>query len=153
MKSVAKAEALFRDLKEKLEFRLSGSSTIDTVAESKDSNGWPILTLSDGGAVAAGNPVIVLRAKSINAVSKDVFGNNLIAFTPHELEIAYELDGTEGEPSRIDLSIVMLEASKLGMKIAIKEIADGTAVDETSIDAASATKEIEFDVKWPKKGM
>ena len=153
MKSTAKAEAWLRDLKERLEFRINGSSTIDTISESKDANGWPMLTLSDGGVVAAGNPVILLRIKAIDAISKDVFGNSLIAFTPHELEIAYELDGTEGEPSRLDLAVVHIEAFQLGLKTLIKEVADATAVDETSLNATAVAKSLEYSVIWPKKGM
>ena len=80
-------------------------------------------------------------------------GNDLVAFTPHELEVGYELDGTEGEPSRLDLAVIYAEIFQLGIKSIIKEIADGTAVDETSLNAASAAKEIEPNVYWPKKGM
>ena len=153
MKSTAKSEKWFRDLKERLEFRISGSSSIDTITESKDANGWPMLTLSDGGVVAAGNPVVLLRCKSIDGVSKDIFGNDLTAFNPHELEVAYELDGTEAEPSRVDLALIYCELFQMGIKVVIKEVADATAVDETSLNATSAAKELEPSVIWPKKGM
>lgn len=153
MKSVAKAEAWMRDLKEKLEFRIAGSSSIDTIAESKDANGWPMLKLSDGGVVTAGSPVVLLRIKSIDAVSKDVFGNSLVAFAPHELEVAYELDSTEAEPSRIDLAIIFAEVFQMGIKVLIKEVADATAVDETSLNATAVAKAIEPVITWPKKGM
>jgi hypothetical protein len=153
MKSVAKSIALMRDLKERIDFRISGSATIDTSREAFDTNGYPMLFLSDGGTETAGNPVIVLRLQPVDAVSKDVFGNSLVAFTPHTMEFAYELDGTEGEPSRLDIMTIFQEVGKLGLKIDIKEIADGTAVDQTAMDAASATKSIEFDVLNPTKGM
>lgn len=153
MKSTAKAEAWMRDLKERLEFRIQGSSTIDTVREAKDSNGWPVLFLSDGGVETAGNPVIGLRIQAADAVSKNVFGEDLLAFTPHELELAYELDVTEGEPSRKDLIKVMLEASKLGLKLIVKEIADGTAVTAANMTAAAVAASHEAEVVWPTKGM
>lgn len=153
MQSLAKAQAAMRDLKERLEKRVSGSSTIDTVRESKDSDGWPILLLSDGGNESAGQPVIGLRLKSVDAVSKDVFGNSLKAFSPHELEVAFELDATEGEPSRRDLIKVMLEVAKLGHKIIVKQIADGTAVSASSMDSTSAADSLEFDTQWPAKGI
>ena len=124
MQSLAKAQATMRDLKERLEKRVSGSATIDTVRASQDSSGNPMLFLSDAGNEVAGQPVIAIRIKSQDAVSKDVFGNQLYAFGPHILEIAYELDGTEGEPSRRDIIKAMSEVSKLGLKIEVKEIAD-----------------------------
>jgi hypothetical protein len=153
MKSTAKAVAWMRDLKERLELRINGSSTIDTITESFDTNGWPILTLSDGGVVTAGNPVVLLRIKAIDAVSKDIFGNALVAFCPHELEIAYELDGAEGEPSRKDLAVIFAEIFQLGIKVLVKEVADATAVDETSLNSTAVAQAIEYSVVWPKKGM
>lgn len=152
MKSLAKAESVIRTLKEKLNFRVSGSSSIDTVRETKDSNGWPMLFLSDGAVETAGNPVIAIRIKAQDAISKDILGNSLDAYTPHTLEFAYELDGTEGEPSRKDITKCFLECSKVGMKIEVKEIADATAVSATSMDATAAALSLEYDVQWPTKG-
>jgi hypothetical protein len=153
MQSLAKAQATMRDLKERLEKRVSGSASIDTVEASQDSSGNPMLFCSDGGVKTAGNPVIALRIKSQDAVSKDVFGNALTAFGPHTMEVAYELDGTEGEPSRRDLSKVMFEVAKLGFKTEVKEIADATAVSATSMDAASPADSLEYDTQWPAKGI
>ena len=151
-KSTAKAEALARDLKERLRFRLN-AARIDTIREAKDANGWPMLFLSDGGVETAGNPVIALRIKAIDAVSKDVFGNANIAFAPHELELAYELDSSEAEPDRKDIAIVLFECTKMGIKTLIKEIADATAVTESALNAASAAEALEFDKAWPTKGV
>lgn len=153
MKSTAKSIAVFRDLKERLEKRLEGSARIDTVREASDANGWPMLFLSDAANEAAGQPVIGLRMKAADAVSKDVFGNDLVAFAPHAIEIAYELDTTEAEPDRKDIAIVLLEVIKIGSKIEIKEVADATAVDETSMDATAVAESLEFDLNSPTKGV
>jgi hypothetical protein len=153
MQSLAKAQATMRDLKERLEKRVSGSASIDTVEASKDASGWPMLFLSDGGVKTAGNPVIALRLQAQDAVSKDVFGNALVSFGPHSMEVAYELDGTEGEPSRRDIIKVMVEVAKLGHKMVVKEIADATAVSEASMDATAAADSLEFDTQWPSKGI
>lgn len=153
MKSVAKSNAQIRVLKERLEQRFAGSSTIDTVRQLSDANGWAMLICSDGGTETAGNPVIAIRIKAVDAVSKDVFGNALVAFGPHELEVAFELDGTEGEPSRRDLIKVMAEVGKIGMKIIVKEIADATAVSEASLDAAAVADVLESEVTWPSHGI
>lgn len=151
--STAKAESLVRKLEEHLGFILAGSTSIDTIRTTKDSAGWPALILSDGGVEAAGNPVIAIRIQSQDAVSPDIFGNPFAAFAPHSVDIAYELDGTEAEPSRLDLAKVMHECSKLAGKIQIREIADATAVTLASMDAADVALSLEFELRWPTKGM
>jgi len=153
MKSTAKAQAQARETKEKLERRFKGSATIDTVRQANDAQGWPLLICSNGGAESAGQPVIAIRIKAQDAVSKDVFGNDLVAFAPHTIEVAYELDATEAEPSRLDLAKVMQEVSKIGMKIDIKEIADGTAVSAASMDATAVALSLEVETQWPTKGI
>lgn len=152
MKSFAKADALMRDLADKLRKRFAGSSTIDTVREARDSAGWPMIFCSDGGTETAGNPVIALRLKAVDAVSKDVFGNDLVAFAPHILEVAYELDGANIEPARTDLLTAEFEAIKLGARVQLKEIADGTAVTATAMDAASAAADLD-ELFWPTKSV
>lgn len=153
MKSTAKAQAQARELKEKLERRFKGSASIDSVRQANDAQGWPLLVCSDAANEAAGQPVIAIRIRAQDAISKDVFGNDLVAFAPHTIEVAYELDVAEGEPSRLDLAKAMQEVSKIGMKIDIKEIADGTAVSATSMDAASVALSLEVETQWPTKGI
>ena len=153
MKSTAKAEALLRDVADKLKVRTAGSATIDTVRQAKDANGWPMLFLSKSGNEAAGQPVIALRIQAVNAVSKDVFGNDLIAFAPHALEVAYELTAADNPiPADADLLKAEFEAIKTGVKIQLKELANGTAVTEANMNAAAASLEIE-DLYWPTKGV
>ncbi len=153
MKSISKAQALSRDLADKLRKRLAGSASIDTVRESQDSAGWPMIFLSDGGSEIASAAVIAIRIQAVDAVSKDIFGNALIAFAPHNLEIAYEL-AVGGEPIAIskDILIAAFEAAKTGVKMQVKEIPNATAVSATSMDAASAIVELD-DLYWPTKGV
>jgi hypothetical protein len=154
LKSTSKAEAMTRDLAEKLALRIAGSASgrVDTLRQIKDANGWPVMILSDGGTETAGNPVIAIRIKGADAVSKDIFGNDIIAAAPHIAELAYELDATEAEPSRKDIAKVLFELVKLGTKLQIKEIADGTAVSVAAMDAASAAEEYDW-LYWPTKGV
>ena len=149
MKSTAKAQAQVRSLKERLEARFSGSATINSVRQANDANGWPMLFCSIGGVEAATNPVIAVRIKSQDAVSKDVFGNALVAFSPHDLELAYET----AVPARTDIIKAMAELGKMGFKILVKEIIAATAVTEASIDAAAVAASLESEVQWPSKGM
>lgn len=154
IKNLAKAEALVRQLAEDLALRTKGAAAglVDTVREAKDSEGYPYLLLSDNGTEAAGNPVIFIRIKQIDAISKDIFGNDLKAYAPHICELAYELDTTEAEPSRLDIAMVMFELAKLGVKIEVKEIADGTAVTPAAVDADAASLELDW-LRWPTKGV
>lgn len=153
MKSTAKAEALLRDVADKLKVRFAGSATIDTVRATKDSAGWPMLICSDGGAEGAGAAVIAIRIKADDAVSTDVFGNALVAFAPHTLEFAYELAAANNPiPVDADIFKATFEAFKTGVKSQLKEIANGTAVSATSMDAKAADAECD-ELYWPTKGV
>jgi len=154
IKNLAKANALIRELKERLEIRTAGAAAgrVDSVREDKDSEGFPALILSDNGTETAGNPVIAIRIKQISAVSKDVFGNDMNAYSPHACEIAYELDGTEAEPDRKDIEMAVWELARNGVKLQVKEIADGTAVSFASMDATAAAQELD-DLRNPNKGV
>lgn len=151
--SLAKANSLIRELNDNLTLRTKGSAAgrVDTVREDRDAAGNPFLVLSDNGNEAAGQPVILIRIKQVDAVSKDIFGNDLKAYTPHTCEIAYELDTTEAEPSRLDLIMVMFEVAKTGIKVEVKEVADATAVTAASVDATATAQELDW-LRWPTKG-
>ncbi len=150
IKNLSKAQALIRELKEKLEIRTQGAASgrCDTVRETADSEGYPALFLSDGGNEAAGEPVLAIRIKQKDMVSKDVFGNDSKAYAPHVCELAHE----DAQVDKKDIEMAMFELAKLGIKIQIKEIAAATAVTLSSMDAASPAQELD-DLRWPTKGV
>lgn len=153
MKSLAKADALLRDVADKLKVRYAGSATINTVRAARDANGWPMLFLSAAANEAAGQPVIAIRIKAVDAVSKDVFGNQLDAFAPHKLEVCYELTAADNAiPTDKDILIAEFEAIKTGVAIQLKELANGTAVTAANMDAAAVAIEID-ELYWPTKGV
>lgn len=130
-KSLAKADALARGLKERLEFR--GYS----VAESRDAEGWPKLTLNTDEAS--------LKIVAADAVSKDIFGNSLVAFAPHRVEYASRADAM----SALKHAEIQTELVKCGIeKQVVKSHADTLATAE-----AAAGTELVFDVQWPTKGI
>lgn len=148
MKSLAKAEALLRDVADKLKIRLPAK----TIRSARDSAGWPMLFIS-GGNEAAGQSVIALRIRAVDMVSKDVFGNDTSAYAPHALEVAYELTATDNPiPTDSDVLTCEFEAIKTGVKLQLKELANGTAVTAANMDAASPSLELE-DINWPTKGV
>lgn len=155
-KSTAKAAALLRDVADNLSKRYpAGAAGINTVRQALDANGWPMLFLSHNANEAEAQPVIALRIQAVDAVSKDVFGNALTSYAPHALEVAYELN-TAGParpfPADSDLLIAEFESIKTGVKIQLKEIPNGTAVSEASMNAASPVIELE-SLYWPTKGV
>lgn len=149
MKSTAKAQATLRDVADKLKVRFPTK----TVREAKDAAGWPMLFISATGSEVAGQSNVALRMRAQDAVSKDVFGNDLVAFAPHALEVAYELTaGDNPIVTDADLLTIEFEAIKTGVKIQLKEIANGTAVTEAAMNAATPSVELE-DIYWPTKGV
>lgn len=132
MKSTAKAEAIARDLKERLEFR--GFA----VTESKDAEGFPKLTLDADASI---------DIQGADAVSKDVFGNDLKSFAPHFCRLSVD-DATVGATR---MAKIMADLVKIGIdKILVKE-ATGLATAEAVAD--SAAEVIASDVLWPSKGI
>lgn len=131
MKSIAKADALARGLKERLQFRGF------TVAESRDANGWPKLTLNTNEAS--------LKIVAADAVSKDVFGNDLVAFAPHRVEFASRNDAMDS----LKVTQIQTELIKCGIE------KQNVKVHATSLASAEATAgtDIIFDVQWPTKGV
>lgn len=131
MKSLAKAEALARGLKERLQFRGI------TVAESRDNEGWPKLTLNTDEAS--------LKIVAADAVSKDIFGNSLVAFAPHRIEFASRADAM----TALKHAQIQLEVIKCGIeKMVVKSHATVLATAE-----AAAGDELVFDIQWPTKGI
>ena len=148
MKSTATAQALSRELADKLAKRTGKS-----VRQANDANGWPMLFVSTAGNEAAGQPVIAIRISNPDAVSKDIFGNATSAYAPHNLELAYELQGADNPaPTDVTLLQVAFEVTKTGVKQQIKEIAAGTAVSEASMNAAAVAVEMD-ELYWPLKSI
>lgn len=131
MKSLAKADALARGLKERLQFRGY------TVAESRDAEGWPKLTLNTDEAS--------LKIVAADAVSKDIFGNNLVAFAPHRIEFASRADAM----SALKHAQIQTEMVKCGIE---KQIVKSHATVLATAEAAAGDA-ITFDVQWPTKGV
>ena len=131
MKSLAKADALARGLKERLQFRGY------TVAESRDANGWPKLTLNTDEAS--------LKIVAADAVSKDVFGNDLVAFAPHRIEFA----SRDNAMSTLKVAQIQSEVIKCGIE---KQNVKTHATVLATAEAAAGT-DVNFDLQWPTKGV
>ncbi len=156
--SNAKAEALLRDLGNKLQIRLANGTGLNTVTPGfyTDANGavWPYILLTNAtDGAGEGNPVVYIEISNVNAVSKDIFGGNLYAYTPDILQLGYELtSGGAPIPTRADLLTCQDESIKTGCRFQVKEVANGTAVTGASVNAATPIVDLE-DLYWPTKSV
>lgn len=152
--NTAKANAVMRLLASDLKLRFANGAGINTVRQTVDSNGYPELFLSVNGVETAGNPVIYVRIDQISAVSTDVFGNPENAYAPHNMDIAWELSATAGlpEPAVADILTTLWECFPQNIATNVYQLANGTAVNETNVDAASPNQSFDW-LRWPTKGV
>jgi hypothetical protein len=116
--SVDHAVGIARDLADRLSLRFSNSSTINTITQSQDEFGYPIIVATHGGNASEGQPVIWIRltnlfeyANGANGAPIDIFGNPTLPFTPTVAQIAYEL--TSGGAPILQLQIIRLVCLRL----------------------------------------
>lgn len=159
MYSNAKSLALIRDLADRLNVRLASSAGLNTVTEAfyVDANNasWPYLLISHNGNVAEGQPVVYIEISDVDAVSKDIFGNQTYAYAPHVLQFAYELSGAAGTnpiPAHADLANCQFEAQTCGCEWQLKELANGTQVTAANVNAATPLVDIQ-PLYWPTKSV
>lgn len=159
MASNAKAIALLRDLSDKLSKRLAYSgvslNSVRSGFSAPDAAGevWPYLAISENGNEAEGQPCVIIDVRNIDAVSKDIFGNDIDSYAPHIMTIGYELSGIAGTnpiPNHADLEVIKWEAIKMGVQEALVELAHGTAATDASVIAATPIVTID-DLYWPTK--
>jgi hypothetical protein len=147
MISTAKAEALSRNLSERLNFRFKASG-LSCVA-SKDTNGFPCLLLADA-TPATGEKAIFMRFIQADMVSKDIFGNSTYAYTPHIFQFCTE---TGSALAREDIAVFMLEIGKIGILTEVYERANGAVPAVGDLVSGNLKGSFEYDVLAPTKGM
>jgi hypothetical protein len=155
--SNAKPIALLRDLGNKLQIRFENNAGVNTLTQGfyTDANGavWPYILLSNAtDGIGEGNPVIYIEISDVNAVSKDIFGNNLYAYAPELLQFAYELNAGNLAPipARSDILTAEFEAIKTGVQFALVELPNGTAVTAANVNAATPVITLD-ELYWPTK--
>lgn len=163
------AVGVARDLADRLSLRLGNQTAggaLNTVTQSQDEFGYPILVITHGGTATEGSPVVWIRLtnlfEQIAGVSPagspiDIFGNATLPFTPTVAQIAYELtSGGAPEPTVTDYSTCLFEIARTGCVVQEFAIANGTAVNETSVNAqvtAGTGPLITLkDIDWAFKG-
>src|ERR1700677_222070 len=155
MYSNAKAIRLVQDIVDLLNVRLANGSGLNTITQGfyVDANGasWPFATISHNGTVTEGSSVVYIQISNVDAVSKDIFGNQTYAYAPHILQLGYELtSGGAPIPAIADLLTCEFESIKSGVRLQVKQVANGTAVTPTSVNAATAAADLD-QLYWPTK--
>jgi hypothetical protein len=134
-----------KPLSELLNFRFSNAIT---GAASFDANGNPEYLFSNGTPVSGGK-VFLIKIVQQDAVSKDIFGNSMLAYTPHIFQIAYEVGSAFG---LADMATLMLEVGKLGYKVEVYAQPTGAIPSDASIITANQVASLEYDLLFPTKG-
>lgn len=141
-----------RDLADRLSLRLSNGSGLNFVRQTQDAQGWPELFVSHNGDESEGEPVIFIRLSNIDVGAIDIFGNSTLPFTPTQAQFAYELDSAGAPiPSAADYSVCLFEVSRMGVVLQQIAIANGTAVNYASVEAATPVQTLK-DIDWGYKG-
>lgn len=128
MLSKAKSQAMARDLKSALEKR--GFSVVQS-------------DIAKGTKLAIDSSMSI-RIEAKDAVSKDIFGNALDSFAPHEVKLAIDSDVA----SHSEVAKLMIDLGKQGVALKIGEDS-GLAAAEAAADSA---EEQRHNVMWPTKG-
>lgn len=154
--SIDHSVGVARDLADDFKIRFQPSASgLNTVRQSQDAQGWPMIFMSHNASEVEGAPVVVLRLKNIDVGAIDIFGNSTLPFAPTQCEVAYELtSGGAPIPTFADLTAILFQVSRTGVIVVNEPIANGTAVTETSMNAAQAAgpAEILRDIDWRNQG-
>lgn len=150
--STQKPQAFMRDLTDHLSKRFpAGGSGLNTITSYFDANGMPGIVISANGVVTTGNPVVVVKISQIPMVSPDIFGNALLAYTPLQLQVAWELGaaGNETWVSTAQLLTVTFESVKTGIQQLYYEAANGAGASDATF---AGTPIVQLDeLYWPLK--
>ncbi len=156
MSTIAKAQAIMRELKERLQKKLPSTYVF---TESSDVQGSRLLISADA-TPAAGEQVVAIRILSEQTAHKDVLGNAQRVYAPLRAQVIEEASTISGV-SLITLANrlqIDLEMARMGLKQdrymnanttvpAVSQFAaDGTVSGSTLIAS------LPFDMYWPLSG-
>jgi hypothetical protein len=129
----------------------TGATQLNTVRQTSDEWGYPVIVISHAGVETESNPVVWVRVTNLFEQSGspeaspagapvDIFGNATLPFTPTVIQIATELVGIAGTapiPSAQDYSTCLFEIARTGAVVSQYGQPNGTAVTEASITSAN----------------
>jgi hypothetical protein len=161
--SPSKAQSLALDLINRLQFRFpstaSGTTTFTSIVESFDTNGYPLVTLSNTSAgSAAGTPVLVIYIKPISAGS-DIFNQPVYAAAPHLTNIWAEEGATAKAFAGVaiaDFFTVLFESLQIATQFQLNLGTNNVAITASAVaagtQAAAVTQFLDW-LQWPNKSV
>ena len=152
--NLSPAYSIARDLQQQLQIRVANSASgrFNQAVAGIDAAGQPIITLSRNGNVAAGQPVAIIRLIPVLNPTPTIFGQPLSSGEPIVAQFAYELTGGGKQtPSQLDIILAMYQTVPVGTRLDVLEIANGTAVTTTAMDAATPAQSF-ANLYWPSQG-
>lgn len=153
MYSNAKAIRLVQDISDLLSVRLLNNAGLNTISQAfyTDANGaaWPYILISHNGNIAADAPVVLIEISNVDAVSKDIFGNQTYAYAPHILQLGYD-PGATSPVAVADLLTCEFEAIKSGVRLQVKNVTAHAQVTAAAVNAAAAVADLD-QLYWPTK--
>ena len=155
--NLAKSYAIFRDLSQQLAIRIANATggRVNTVTNTYDASGNPMIFMSVNGVVTESKAVIALRILPVLNPSPTIFGQPLASGDPSDIQFAYELNGSGFPiPSVLDIILALYQTVPVGTRMDVLTIANGTAVNETSMNAAALAGPAESfeNLYWPGSG-
>ena len=132
--STAKMDSFTRDFAERLQERGF------TVSKVQSADAQKLIINTD----------FAVKISAKDSVSKDIFGNDNYAFTPHDVEVHIDT----ANASHAELTEIMMELGSWGFALNIKEdtnAPDDSQVADANFDAVADNIK-EHRLKWPTRG-
>lgn len=123
------------------------------ITESQDSDGNPMVTVSQDATPVAGEKVIVLRVRPITwSLAKDVLGLPSVVHTPHVIDICTEANNAAGAVADIltpvELLAVLGTVTKRGTRVEWYQSANLTVPSLAQMIAANLKASYEPEIYW-----
>lgn len=156
MSSIAKSQAIMRDLKERLQKKMPASYQF---SESMDAQGARLLISADA-TPAAGEQVIAVRILPEKTAHQDILGSAQKVYAPLRAQVIEEASTISGV-SLITLANrlqVDLELARMGLKqerylnanTAVPAVSQFAA--DGSVSSSTLIASLPFDMYWPLSG-
>lgn len=144
-----KANSIADELADELKKRLSTMVFVT----SADTDGNPMLTVSQDATPVAGEKVIVLRVRPITwSLAKDVLGLPSVVYTPHVIDVCTELNNAAGAAADIltavELLAVLGTVCKRGTRVEWYQTPNATVPALAQITSANLKASYEPEIYW-----
>jgi len=156
MSTIAKSQAIMRDLKDRLQKKMPSTYVF---SESFDAQGARLLISADASP-AAGEQVIAIRIEGESTAHKDVLGSAQRVYAPLKAQVIEEASTISGVSliTLVNRLMVDLELARMGLKqdrymnanTVVPAVSQFAA--DGSVSSSSLIASLPFDMYWPLSG-